>query len=311
MQPLKLMDEQVSLYFVEVVESEETDQRELESMMAILFMMCSTIVYCTSGLIDDKAFLRLAAIKELRNIIQVYEADKHLSDMYIESYAPYFIWNLHDSSEVYKDAQGNYISCNCYLESKLVESGSKVPDVEHIKNLFVNIFKRRSCVDLTSWSNKFSSPKETEQHIDTSLRQPILLNSRLRKLENKALTAKEMATYVYNLIDAINRHAVVNPAELLDVVSDIELKEALQNAKLAFAKLVKENFGGTQFHPRETTLEEKLTLMRTQALVEFSQGIAAEECEHDQLQQALADLDAFVGEREQAIRIDQKNKKVL
>lgn len=298
----------MSLYFVEVVESEETDQRELEAMMAILFMVCSTLVYCTSGLIDDKAFLRLAAIKELRNIIQVYEADKHLSDMYIESYAPYFIWNLHDSSEVYKDAQGNSISSNCYLESRLVEAESKLAEVEQVKNLFVNIFKRRCCVDLTSWSNKFSSPKETEQHIDSKLRQPILLNSRVRKLESRVLTSKEMATYVFNLIDSVNKHAAANPAELLDVVSDIELKEAAQNAKLVYAKQLKESFGAMQFHPREAGLEEKLGAMRTQALVEFSQGVAADECEHEQLHLALSELAAFISEREQAIRVDQKKR---
>ena len=292
------------MYFIQVADYDSsTDSIERDGILTLLFMMCSCIVYSTTGMINDSSFIRLSSIKELRNMVQVYDNDKHLSDIYLESYAPYFLWILQDTSGTYRDKEGNNVSSDLYLEQVLMETQGTNSEVDYTKDLIINLFKRRSCIDLTPWQSDHNPGKYLEDH----LRQPILLNSSRRKLDHVVLNTQMMISYLINLIEAVNKtpDQRVIPADLLDGVVDIEIRYALDRSMQKYSSMLREEFGNGKYYGRRENLDERMNYIRSQAIAEYGLISDLGKADSDTYRRGLIELKEFISVRENAIAVDQ------
>lgn len=291
--PIKVEDEDTSVFMVELSGYAQLEDREKSKLLGVMFLICSVIVYGSCGPITDLTFETMQPMASLLDLIEVYEGNKTLSDLYLESYAPFFVWALYDlPPSLRTDPQGQAVSPSQYLEEALQQpSGSGLPQT------FVDLFKKRQAFDFGGGRGGLNA-----RTVEEDFRPMMLRKADIKIVDGIGLDSLLMVSYINAAIDGINSGNPVNPPDLLDACVELEMKEAFTKAKLQFVQSIKKEFGQDQLYLRSNELENKIDDLRQEALNTYSEITHLAAFESEVYIQYSEELENYMDECENAIK---------
>jgi hypothetical protein len=125
------------------LEGNETDSH----LLAVLYLLSSTFIFNTKGMIDEAALLYLKPSMDIADHLQSHPGNTDLESL--QHTSPRFLWVLRDFPLSLADEDGNAISAKDYLENVLSMSqykGRNAEDCESTRTALLTLFPDRDCV---------------------------------------------------------------------------------------------------------------------------------------------------------------------
>jgi hypothetical protein len=123
----------------------------------LAFLLSSIVLYSNSGPITEKSISRLKLISSLSRILSVAEEDIP-GDYSLSYYAPRYIWLLRDVTSESLTIDGNLLSADDYLETRLTQptTDNKDSTIQNtqIRQSILNCLKDRECIDFPYPTNE-------------------------------------------------------------------------------------------------------------------------------------------------------------
>lgn len=276
-----------------------------QKLFAVLFSVGTTMVFSSTVPFEDYALEAVSEVTSLKNWVEVYEENKQLSDLYVESIAPFIAWAMLKPANIMSNISGETPTLNQFFEQTLQSNAKVEPHLVNIKEQIINIFRRRSCLDLsTQEGTSAASSKVKELLLPT-----ILAQTKAKRVEGVVFDAKLFTSFCLNVVDCINSKTFISFPSILDSSAAFELKELFSQAKLNYSTGIKTVFGVEKVYPKNQDLEDKLSNLRDTCLEVFNSSSHLAEVNPELYLSHASELDKFIEAREAAVRLKQTELK--
>lgn len=303
--PLVCLEDTSKIFIVEAVGYGQMDDKERARLFSLLFCVCSSIVYCSSAQLVDSCLENVPEVASVRNLVEVYEDNKQLSDLYLEAYAPFFCWAALRVQGQLVDVSGNKASPSQVFEQILQSTSRFDSGAGAVREQLVNTFRRRDCFDLSSQDLTSADPVKVKEFLKST----ILGRSKPKIVNGVTLEGSILVSYCLEVADAVNSGLPAVLPAIVNRSAAFDLKELLTKIKLEYSSALKTTFGGEAVYPKKDILEAKLSTIRNEALAAITEAESLAVADPDQYLATIVELDKFIEQREQAVRLKQQELK--
>lgn len=303
--PIVLAEDDSKIFLAETVGYGQMDDKERTRLFSVLFSICSGIIYCSTSPLNDGCFENVPELGNIRNWVEVYEDNKQLSDLYLESISPYFVWGTLKQPGQLTDTSGNKVTVNQVFEQLLQSSTRADLTGATVREQLVNTFRRRDCIDISGMDQASSESSKVRE----ALKPNVLAKCKPKKVDGSMIEGQLLVSYCLGIVDAINSGMPAVFPTVISSAAAFDLKELLTKAKLDYSAALKTNFGTEIVYPRKEILETKLTQIRNEAFGTLNSADSLAQADPELYLASLIDLDKFIEQRETAARSRQQELK--
>ena len=300
-----MYDDSLSIFIVQAVGLGQLDDKERSRLFALLFSISSFMIYCSTASLQDSCLESIPEIASIRNWVEVYEDNKQLSDLYLETYAPFFCWTLLKNPGPLQDSTGNKVSSSQAFEQVLHSTTRLDPSAAGVREQLISTFRRRECLDLSAPDQVSADMGKVKE-----LLKPLVLGkSKLKKVEGTTLEGSLFVSFCLGVVDSINSGFPAVYPTILSKSAAFDLKELATKAKLEYSNAMKTLFGGDAVYPKKDDMEFKLAQIRNQAFSGLNEAVYLAQADPELYLASLNELDKFIDQRETAARFRQQDLK--
>ncbi|XP_073491503.1 guanylate-binding protein 5-like isoform X2 [Aquarana catesbeiana] len=233
------------------------DRKNDLKIFCLSVLLSSVLVYNSRGTIDEDAVKKLRFVGELAGMIKVKSKDNENDEGQFSRHFPAFIWAVRDFT-LMLELDGKEITEDEYLENALLpqewestEGTSNIQEYNRCRDAIRMYFSTRNCFvfDLPSGDKKVLQKMDTvkDEELASSFVDQcqkfcdyIYKNSEVKVLDDIKLVSGEiLGQLVYKYTEDITSSSVVCMEDTVMRVSEMENKEAVQEATEHYEKMMR------------------------------------------------------------------------